>query len=62
MTLLAVSVVAPVPPFATGSVPDTSEARLTVPAVNAEVPLPFTTPVRLVAPVPPLPAASVPVT
>jgi hypothetical protein len=30
--------------------------------VNADVPLPFTRPVRVVAPVPPLPTAKVPAT
>jgi len=44
-TALAVSVTAPVPPLATGSVPETSAVRLTVPAVSALVPVPLTTPV-----------------
>jgi hypothetical protein len=56
-----VSEVAPVPPLATGSVPVTSEVKLTFPAVNAEVPLALTTPVNVVAPVPPLATAKVPV-
>lgn len=59
-TALAVSVVAPVPPLATGNVPVTSDARLTFPAVIADVPLPLTTPVSVVAPVPPLATGSVP--
>jgi hypothetical protein len=60
-TLFAVNVVAPVPPFATGNVPETSDASATVPAVIDEVPLPLTTPVNVVAPVPPLPTGNVPV-
>jgi hypothetical protein len=60
--LLAVNVAAPVPPLATGSVPVTSDVRLTLPAVKADVPLPLTTPVSVVAPVPPLATGSVPVT
>lgn len=52
-TLFAVSVAAPVPPLATGSVPETSVVRLTVPAVSALVPVPLTTPVSVTAPVPP---------
>ena len=47
------SVVAPVPPLATGSVPVTSELKLTLLAVKADVPFPFSTPVSVVAPVPP---------
>ena len=45
--------VAPVPPFPTGSVPVTSDAKFTLLAVKADVPLPLSTPVSVVAPVPP---------
>jgi hypothetical protein len=41
-TLLAVSVVAPVPPFATPRVPDKSPTGTLAAAVNADVPLPLT--------------------
>ena len=52
-TLFVVNVAAPVPPLATGRVPVTSEAKFTLLAVNADVPLPLRTPVSVVAPVPP---------
>lgn len=51
--------VSPVPPLATGNVPVTSLARSTLPAVKAEVPFPFKTPVRVVAPLPPRVTGSV---
>lgn len=50
----------PVPPLAAGNMPETSDARLTAPAVMAEVPLPLTTPVNVAAPVPPLLTGNVP--
>ncbi len=58
---LAASVAAPVPPFATGNVPDTSLPSATVAdAVMAFVPLALTNPVSVAAPVPPLATGSVP--
>lgn len=47
--------------MATGRVPVTSDARLTLLAVKAEVPLPLSTPVKVVAPEPPFPTGKVPV-
>ena len=50
----------PVPPLATGNVPDKTVTGIVAVAVMADVPVPFTYPVNVAAPVPPLATGTMP--